>query len=388
MRKTLLWIVLFPCMAFGVERQEVLTAVVLGAKKTKSEYMEARDKIVSLGTDVLPVLGELAVDSSATWQERLVGRVWYERIARKVEIDALRNLDWRQQEGYDRKWEWSMVGPGPFMTKVVASELERQGLWYYYLERIWKDTEEGSLTRLQNINTFWTGWCNLALKEQPERYYLTKTMIEYLERDMNLDDRRFSVYFYKELRDAKESDAVPILVERYDAFNKREVIGPEMFAGRHAELYCGMFEPILQFADSRHADLLEQFVATRPTLAPLKEKVAEIRNRPAPEPKPEPPFRLNTTLAYFQRTDSASSPAVAKEPRVTALPTPTSSTVAVPEMIPHVTVTATKTPTGNQEPALPPEPDTSASPISGLWLAVAVGAVAAVGVGLWTIRRR
>ena len=88
---------------------------------------------------------------------------------------------------------------------------------------------------------------------------------------------------------------MPLLVKRYDAFFKKEVIGPEVYPGRHKELYCGMFSPILAFADSSHVELLEKFIDERPDLAELKPKLEEVRARPAHTPTPEPAFRLGTT---------------------------------------------------------------------------------------------
>ena len=74
------------------------------------------------------------------------------------------------------------------------------------------------------------------------------------------------------------------------------VTGTEVFPGANETTYRGMFKPILDFADSRHADLIEKFIAEHPALAPLKDQVAEIRKRPAPAARVEPPFRLGMQL--------------------------------------------------------------------------------------------
>ena len=58
----------------------------------------------------------------------------------------------------------------------------------------------------------------------------------------------------------------------------------------------GCLNEFPRFADSHNADLLEKFVAEHPALAELKPKLAEVRARPAPAAKVEPPFRLGTNV--------------------------------------------------------------------------------------------
>lgn len=132
----------------------------------------------------------------------------------------------------------------------------------------------------------------MSLRAQPERYYLVKVLAERLDSDTSLS-QPLDVDYYRYLLLNKETNAVPVLVKRYDAYNKHEMTGPEVFPGAYDITYRGMFEPILSFADSRYADLIEKFIGEKPALAPLKDKLAEVRNRPAPPPTIEPPFRLN-----------------------------------------------------------------------------------------------
>lgn len=212
------------------------------------------------------------------------------------------------------------------MAPVTIPEFEAQGLWYYYIELTWKNTREGSTEKLKNINTCWAAWCRSALSNQPEEAYLIKAMNERLEKDPNLSERDAKT-LYKELVDSKKGDAVPMIVQRYDAYNGREASGLELYSEAKMESYIWLFKPILSFADSRHADLLEKYINEHPALASLKDKLAEVRMRPAPPPKPEPPFRLGTntviaTSAFMNLSSSnpALTPVPSEEPALGDIP--------------------------------------------------------------------
>ena len=187
----------------------------------------------------------------------------------------------------------SMIGPGLKMQKLALAHLAAEALWYYYIEVTWKTTGEFSQSPLEKLNEFWPRWCRLAMAGHPEEVYLYKAMEERLEKDVTLQDPD-AIELYRSLYDSKQADVVPILVQRYDAFNRRKVTGPEMYPGEDAKIYANGFKSVFNFADSRHADLLEKFIADHPALAELKPKIAEVRARPAPTPKTEPLLRLGT----------------------------------------------------------------------------------------------
>jgi hypothetical protein len=291
----------------------MLTAAVTAQSNA---YIEARATITNLGTNALPMLGQAACDATLSWQQRLVARICYERIARGAEIGILCHYDWRVYPPYSAPRGklifhtnqvgtivssevqppggrfTSILGPQTDMGQYVVPKFRAAGLWYYYVELTWKQTGENGMLapRDPRFEQVWPYWSRIALADHPEEEYLRLAMEERLDRDVNLQEPD-ALELYKSLLDGKESDAVPILVQRYDAYNKREVTGPELFAGRHAELYRGMFEPILSFADSRHADLLEKFAADHEALADLKPRLADLRAKPAPAAKADPPFR-------------------------------------------------------------------------------------------------
>jgi len=103
---------------------------------------------------------------------------------------------------------------------------------------------------------------------------------------------------------------VPVLVNRLVVFVKRS--RPSTLSAEELEKATGWeLNELLAFADSRHAELLENFIAQKPALAPLndnlagecwasKHTIAEVRNRPAPPPTAEPPFRLDHKPPHTQ----------------------------------------------------------------------------------------
>jgi hypothetical protein len=285
----------------SAETQPVDRLLETAATASGDAYLAARDAVVGAGTNALAELGRCATDSGATWEKRLVARICYERIARGRDIQALINHDWRSYPPYRGIPEPGQVflpvtGPASMMRRYVVPRCQETGLWYYYVELTWKMT--GECPKLQprsdgEFESAWPRWCRLALAGQPEEMYLFLAMTDRIAKDERLESHE-AVVLYRTVRDAKVANVVSVLVDRFEAFFGREVTGPEMFPGRHAQLLRGMFQPILASADSRHSDLLDKFVAAHPALSELAPKLAEVRARPAPPPVEDPPFRLGT----------------------------------------------------------------------------------------------
>jgi hypothetical protein len=194
-------------------------------------YVEQRDRLVSeISTNVL---FRAVDDERLDWRERLVARICYERIAGGKEIEALRVHDWRQHPGFDLNWLKNLSGPGRLMQPLAISYLVEVGLWYYYVEMTWKQTGELTVSPLRHIDDHWQRWCRMALAGRPEEVYLHRAMTERIEKD-ELLEAADATRLYRELLDAKWAEAVPVLIRRYEAYNKREIRGPEVFLGSHA----------------------------------------------------------------------------------------------------------------------------------------------------------
>lgn len=330
MRRVLILLILLPMAAMALEQKDINRQVSTAASASSNAYVEARDRIVGMGTNALPFLGQAAVGEDLDWRGHLTARICYERIARGQDIEALRKHDWKQYPPYapgklpkitmrsvvttnetggvvtNRVTTrtpgkmTSILGPQADMDPYVVPVMKEAGLWYHYLEAYWKKTGEGALPSFdRQFDLAWAAWGALAIENQPEEYYRIRILIQWLEEDKDMS-AGYAKEYYRYLREKKIPDAVPVLVERYESYFKREATGMELYPGARNESLKGMFEPILLFADARHADLIEKYIAEHAALAPLKEKVAEIRARPAPPPTPEPPFRLGTRLVILK----------------------------------------------------------------------------------------
>lgn len=310
---------LLPLSVQAIERAQLDKMLAGAATAQSNAYIEARATIAGLGTSALPMLAQAGSDATLSWQQRLVARICYERIERADAIAALCHHDWRAYPPYSAPRAklilhtnevgksvssevqppgarfTSILGPQTDMGQYVVPKCQEAGLWYYFVELTWKETGENASLKPRDprFERVWPWWCRKALEGQPEESFLTSAIIERLQNDQELVDRE-NLEFYKNLLKAQEAEAVSVLVQRYDAYNKREVTGPELFTGRHDELYRGMFEPILSFADARHVGLLEKFIDDHAALADLKPRLADVRARSAPVAKTDPSFRLGT----------------------------------------------------------------------------------------------
>ena len=272
-----------------------MLATAAGAQS--NAYLAARQSILNASKELLPMLAMATSDRKLTWQQRLVARISYERNARSNDIESIRRYNWKTDPQYDKKWEHNILGVEVNIGTIIVPKCVELGLWYYFVEMTWKRTGEDIITpwdsRMQGVLA---GSGRRALEKQPERYYLIKTIMDRLEQDTEMKDIE-DILFYRWFFDSKDADAMPVLIQRHAAFFKQSILLP---AGNYyddkPEVYRNSFELLMEFADSRHADLIGKFIAEHPALAPLKDKVAEIRKRPAPPPLVEPPFRLGQNL--------------------------------------------------------------------------------------------
>lgn len=292
MKRLALLICLCPGLCCGLERDGLDNLLAAAAGAEGKAYISARQTILDLGTNALPALAQVATAIKSSWQQRLVARICYERMTSENDISALRSYNWLKDPRFDASWIKDHAGPQYGMSTLAKAVLTDRGLWYYYTELLWKRTGELSINPFdKRINVCWMGWCAGALEAQSEYFYLRKVMLAQLAQDRMLSEP--GIYSYLALR--KEPDAVPFLVERVARYVK--VTGPSILTPDEIERSIKFrMKEYLVFADSRHADLIEKFISEHPALASLKDKVAEIRKRPAPPPQVEPPFRLGQQL--------------------------------------------------------------------------------------------
>ena len=177
--------------AFTLERKELMPLIEEAAVKRESAYVEVRDKVVGYGAGALPLLVELAVEGDLPWQQRLVARICYERIKRIEDIEKLLVTDWYNHPGFEPRWNLLITGPEGPMGKLVVADMEKAGLWYYYLEVVWKITnEDGKIFRKRNPES-WAGGGALVVKESPEeRIWFLRVCSEILKDAPDLDPFR------------------------------------------------------------------------------------------------------------------------------------------------------------------------------------------------------
>ena len=116
----------------------------------------------------------------------------------------------------------------------------------------------------------------------------------------NMNEDRDKILRYRIRLAQKDADAIPVLVDRFEVFFQAVCPTVEIYPGRKNELFQLYFADLLSFADSRHIALLEKYISEHPVLEPLRPKLEEVKKRPAPEPVPEPPFRVMPTPEFLK----------------------------------------------------------------------------------------
>lgn len=286
-------------------------------------YLAARDEVVALGPKVLPELHRMATANSIGWKTQLMARVVYERIARKPDIDKVQTHDWKAYPPYakpgknilrfgpNEKGEevlLEVVGPPPghvvipmtgqssLMGKHVLPVLREAGLWYYYIEQVWKQTNEGP-PAMAFDNLFmesWTDWCAAVVKEQPEKIWWARALADRLEASDFKDWR--DIALFNELLSSGESDAAPFLVRRFDDWFRADTHNREAFPGSWKSTYPRRFSKIMAFADASQSSLVEDFLNREPLLTPLRESVGEVRSRKSIDETERLRFRLGSSF--------------------------------------------------------------------------------------------
>lgn len=281
-------------VGLGVERTQLDVMLQTAATNSGPAYLVARTALTNACVLHPTMLATAATDTSLTWQQRLAARIAYERLVREPDIAALRVFNWQTHPLYDVKWEMCIVGPYEGIRTIAIPEITRCGLWYYYIELIWKNTQETSDSRIPRLATAWPWWCVEVVKTEPESRFLWLAMIERLDTySQSLDDT--GVRIYRTLEN-NAPNAIPVLICRFDAYQKATVCSLEPFPGANAQNYLGKFTTLISHADSRHISVVQKFIASNSVLAPLYSQLSSMSARNAMVDQPEPPFRLNTNL--------------------------------------------------------------------------------------------
>jgi hypothetical protein len=262
-------------------------------------YVELRDRLVS--TASTNALLAAVDDTRLAWRERLVARIVLERILRGADIQALRNYDWTKDPEFNPDWNKFILGFAYQMGPLADPRLDAAGLWYYYLEINWKDTQEMPNENMWRLAEVWASCLLRAAGRAPEGAYRHRVMMDRLADDPPLGKKMF-MRFYDALIKDHYSDAVPVLIARFLQYL-------EMQTGQIREPvewpysigYPGQFKRVIGIADARHAELLEEMVNRYEWLEPCRELLADVLQRPVREADDsEPPFRLMPTPEFLK----------------------------------------------------------------------------------------
>jgi len=290
-------VLLLPLTVVGVEEAGVTCLLTNAASVHDNSYLAARQKLLNLGSNALPLLAQAAVDTNTDWRAHLVARICYEHITRGNDIKALRNQDWTTYPPYQpgSKEMQSILGPTAFIGRFVTDRCVEYGLWYYYAELMWKNTREFPETAMGvKFTAKWPWWCSRSLAHTEEKWYRSRILAEYFERANPSDAGNIDIY--AALLAERDPDFVPLLIRRYDEF-KNAVPGPDFTSESWAPTKLpGKIDTILSFSDSRHVAQIEKFLAEH-SAASLTNRLPEVRaRRTRLDELPEPPFRLGTNL--------------------------------------------------------------------------------------------
>ena len=129
-----------------VRADELRDRLQASTQATGTNYLSMRNGIVALGTNELPDLRRLADSTNESWQVRLMAGICAERIEKGSDIRAMIERNWNLDPEYKSIWDKVCGGVGSVASfgVLVGKRYKEKELWYYYIETIWKETEEHS----------------------------------------------------------------------------------------------------------------------------------------------------------------------------------------------------------------------------------------------------
>ena len=213
MKRILLLTTVITTTSFGLERKEVMPLIEEASIQRESAYVDVRNRIIAFGTNAIPILGDVAIDESVPWQQRLVARICYERIGRGQEIKKLLDMDWYSHPKIDPTWPYPIMGQEGFIAKLVEADVKEIGLWYYCLELEWKMTGEKGNLREWAGNSYWTSACTAAVRDNPEeRIWFLRICADLMA--ISPTPTRWTKWLYPTLKKEEKLDSTYVLEHR------------------------------------------------------------------------------------------------------------------------------------------------------------------------------
>ena len=180
--RLLMRVMLCACCAWADEVLELQPRLAEAAGAQGQAYVELRDRLVS--TVSTNALFAAVDDTRLAWRERLVARIVLERMLRGADIQALRNYDWPKDPEFNPDWRKYITDFAYDMGPLADPRLDAAGLWYYYLEINWKDTQENSNEHFGwRLADVWHSYLLRAADRAPEGAYRHRVMMDRLADD-------------------------------------------------------------------------------------------------------------------------------------------------------------------------------------------------------------
>ncbi len=296
--RLLILVMLCACCAWADEVLELQPRLAEAAGAQGQAYVELRDRLVS--TVSTNALFAAVDDTRLAWRERLVARIVLERMLRGADIQALRNYDWPKDPEFNPDWRKYITDFAYDMGPLADPRLDAAGLWYYYLEINWKDTQENSNEHFGwRLADVWHSYLLRAADRAPEGAYRHRVMMDRLADDPPPGKKMF-MRFHSALVKDHYSDAVPLLLEKMNLMIMY-VWPANLSEDQIARADRSEFEKILSISDQRHVDMLSKRIDERPALLQYRRHLDEIRLRPVRKADDsEPPFRLMPTPEFLK----------------------------------------------------------------------------------------
>ena len=212
--------------AYGAPPTELEDALTGAVAATGDDYVRARERLVGLGTNALPHLRQIAGETNHTWQSQLMAGIAIERLERPGDLRALINKKWENDPEFDAKWFRMRGGPMADMWPLLMKTYNRFGLWYYYIEVVWKETAEHWGPR-RGREDDWRMASLMASTNSPRLDLLCRVLEDRIRKDPTFKDYETKLESYFLLNDCKTNTPLKFLLEIFPTLpvnNPQEVM--------------------------------------------------------------------------------------------------------------------------------------------------------------------
>lgn len=149
-----------------------------------ANYVNIRDAFVSAHSNRVQELVDIVGNTNWPWQSRAMAGILAEHIRRKNDIKGVIEKNWLTDPEYNKGWNRLRAGPGPGLVLLVCKRYREQALWYFFLEQVWKDTNEIAGNPLIGYPDVWRSAVRDACKESPVYDLMLIVVAERVKKDI------------------------------------------------------------------------------------------------------------------------------------------------------------------------------------------------------------